>query len=264
MHRHRNCEPTIMVAPTGARRGKDDHPNLPISLPEILAEACACHDAGADWLHLHVRDETGRHSIDPGRYDEALTELARVVPGMPVQITTEAGGLFSVAQQLETLRTVTPRAASIGIREIARSPELAAEVYGFCHEAGTQVQHILHDPADFAQLAQWQASGVIRDAEVSVIFVLGKYAPAKAASRADLDAFLQVCGTRVASWMACAFGPTEQECLLDAARRGGDVRIGFENNILAPDGTRALNTATNVVAFKAALARLTPAMEISQ
>lgn len=253
-----------MVAPTGARRGKDDHPNLPISLPEILAEARACHDAGADWLHLHVRDDIGQHSIDPGRYREALTELEMALPGMPVQITTEAGGLFSVTQQLETLRAVTPQAASIGIREIARSHELAASVYGFCHEAGTQVQHILHDPSDFAQMAQWQASGVIPEEEVAVIFVLGKYAPAKAASRADLDAFLAVCADRVANWMACAFGPTEQDCLLDAAKRGGNVRIGFENNITAPDGSLAPNTAANVTAFRAALASLTPAMEISQ
>ena len=31
--------PFVMAAPNGARRGKDDHPALPVSIPETVAEA---------------------------------------------------------------------------------------------------------------------------------------------------------------------------------------------------------------------------------
>jgi 3-keto-5-aminohexanoate cleavage enzyme len=37
----------LMVAPTGARRGKADHPNLPITPDEIAREAAACCEAQA-------------------------------------------------------------------------------------------------------------------------------------------------------------------------------------------------------------------------
>ena len=58
--------PFLMVAPNGARRGKADHASLPLTLAETLATARACHAAGADALHLHVRDEAGAHSLDAG------------------------------------------------------------------------------------------------------------------------------------------------------------------------------------------------------
>ncbi|MFC3119632.1 3-keto-5-aminohexanoate cleavage protein [Jhaorihella thermophila] len=35
-------------------------------------------------------------------------------------------------------------------------------------------------------------------------------------------------------WTVCAFGPAEHACLLQALRLGGNVRIGFENNLHAP------------------------------
>lgn len=69
--------PRLMVAPTGARRGKADHPALPVSIPEIVATAVACFAAGARAIHAHVRDAGGLHSLDPGLYRELLAELHR-------------------------------------------------------------------------------------------------------------------------------------------------------------------------------------------
>ena len=89
--------PRIMVAPNGARRGKADHPALPVTIPEIVACAADCFAAGADGLHAHVRDGAGEHVLDAGLYAELMTELARTVPGMPVQITTEAVGRYTPA-----------------------------------------------------------------------------------------------------------------------------------------------------------------------
>ena len=98
-----------MVAPNGARRGKADHPALPITIDDIVATATACHSAGADALHLHVRDEQGAHSLDAGRYLETLAALSSALPDMPVQITTEAAGVFDVATQMKCLQVVLLR-----------------------------------------------------------------------------------------------------------------------------------------------------------
>ena len=121
--------PMIMVAPTGARRGKADHPALPVTLPEIVQTAEACAAAGADALHLHIRDDQGRHSLDAGRYREALQELARAAPALRIQITTESAGVFGVDAQLACLEQVAPAWASVSVREVARAPELAARLY---------------------------------------------------------------------------------------------------------------------------------------
>ncbi|MBT9386998.1 3-keto-5-aminohexanoate cleavage protein [Pseudooceanicola sp. CBS1P-1] len=222
--------PMIMVAPNGARRGRADHPALPVTTGQIADTAVACAAAGADALHLHVRDAEGGHSLDAGRYREALAELASRVPGLRVQITTEAAGIFDVATQLRCLREVQPRWASISVREVARDPDLAPQVYASCAAQGTEVQHILYDAGDIAQLKDWQARGIVRPEQEAVLFVLGRYAPGQVSFPGNLAPFRErLPGVR--NWMVCAFGPQEHACLLEAARQGGALRVGFENSL---------------------------------
>lgn len=238
----------ILVAPNGARRGKADHPELPISTDEIIATAGDCHAAGAHGLHLHIRDEEGRHSLDPGQYLETLAALSAEIPTLDLQITTESAGVFDVPDQLLCLEKVKPSWASISIREIAREPALADRVYGTCAANGTRVQHILYGADDARLLANWRADGVVRAEQDECIFVLGRYATGEVASLSELDIFLQQ-GTPSSPWMVCAFGPTEHACLIEAARRGGNVRVGFENGMLDANGTVWPNNAASVSAL---------------
>lgn len=244
--------PFIMVAPNGARRTRKDHPALPVTMEQIVESARHCHAAGADGLHLHVRDATGRHSLDAGRYRETLSELDSAVPGLIVQITTEAGGIFDVAEQLACLEAVAPAWASVSVREMARSPELTARVYATCADQGTRVQHILYDVDDIAMLQEWQACGVVHHDQTEMIFVLGRYAAGQVSSPSDLLPFLDA-RPREASWMACAFGPSEHSCLIEAARQGGSVRVGFENSLTDEDGTPWADNAASVAALRRAL-----------
>ncbi|MEM6465761.1 MAG: 3-keto-5-aminohexanoate cleavage protein, partial [Pseudomonadota bacterium] len=122
----------VMVAPNGARWGKDANPNMPLTSLEIVEETISCAKAGADVLHLHVRDASGKHTLDAGRYRETLQEIERALPGFPIQITTEAAGIFDVQQQVDCLREVRPEAVSISVREMARETKLASTAYGLC------------------------------------------------------------------------------------------------------------------------------------
>lgn len=246
-------KPYIMVAPTGARRGKSDHPELPITLKEILQTAEACFLAGAHALHLHVRQADGVHSLDSGLYKEALAEMALYLPEMDVQITTESAGIFTVEDQLACLRAVSPSWASVSVREVAQAPELANELYQVCFDNGTIVQHILYDVDDMNLLEEWLDKGIVPASENSVIFVLGRYTDGQVSQPSDLDPFLQameITGRANRRWMVCAFGPNEHLCLAAAAKKGGDVRVGFENSLLSPDGTIHKDNATSVDLLK--------------
>ncbi|MEP2531187.1 3-keto-5-aminohexanoate cleavage protein [Shimia sp.] len=240
--------PIIMVAPNGARRDKADHPALPLTLPEILQTAQACHAAGAQALHLHVRDDTGTHSLDAGRYREALDELAHSVPTMRVQITTEAAGIYDVAQQLACLEQVRPGWASISVRETLRNPDLAPRIYAACADMGCDVQHILYDTDDIALLTQLMATGIVRPDQSSVLFVLGRYSAGQTSNPSDLDPFLNALPD-VANWMLCAFGPREHACLAHAAQKGGNLRVGFENSLVTADGSPHTDNAASVTSL---------------
>jgi len=246
-------KPFIMVAPNGARRGKVDHPALPITTDDIVATATACHAAGADALHLHVRDAQGAHTLDADRYLEALAALEAVLPDMPVQITTESAGVFDVAAQLTCLQDVKPRWASISVREIARSPDLADSVYGTCAENDTKVQHIIYNTDDIALLADWRAQGSVRPNQSVVIFVLGRYTQGQISNPNDLAPFLEHWHSG-APWMVCAFGQQEHQCLTHAARHGGTLRVGFENNMTDAHGRPYADNAASVAALCALLA----------
>lgn len=252
--------PYIMVAPNGARLGKTDHAALPLTLDEIGQTAKACHRAGAHALHLHVRDGNDDHALDPGLYREALAHLAVEVPEMAVQITTEAVGRFSVEEQLACLSGVQPQWASVSVREMSRDVDVARRLYAFAHEARTRVQHILYDTVDAALLAQWQADGTVPPDQAEVILVLGRYAAGLPSDPGALGGF-QAALPKGTPWMICAFGPPEHACLIEAARRGGDLRVGFENSRTGADGTDWIDNAASVSALVAALAQnnMTPA-----
>ena len=248
-----NSSPLIMVAPNGARRNKGHHQNLPVSIEEIRDETVACARAGADALHLHVREPSGKHTLDAGIYKEAIGEIQKVLPGFPIQVTTESAGIFSVEEQLHCLNQLRPAAASISVREIARSPQLSTKLYGLCEDQGIAVQHILYDRSDWQKLETWRSSGVIHSGQDDVIFVLGAYAPPTTATVSDVQKLSRLFALSPGRVMVCAFGAKEHEVLCNAAMHGADLRIGFENNIQGPDGKPATSNAANVARLKAAL-----------
>lgn len=241
--------PRLMVAPNGATRSKLDHPALPMTIGEIVATAQACVEAGADGMHAHVRDASGQHVLDVGLYAELLAELAAQIPGLYVQITTEAVGRYSPQEQADLVYRLRPKAVSVALREmLSDDHQIAGRFYHFCAEAGIEVQHILYEPAEIHQLAQIVGAVVPCPQSLAVLHVLGRYTPGQQSSRDDLTAPLEkhaMLGP-VLDWAVCAFGPAETEILATTLRLGGKARIGFENNLFNPDGKLARDNAERV------------------
>ncbi|MGR3713896.1 MAG: 3-keto-5-aminohexanoate cleavage protein [Shimia sp.] len=242
----------ITVAPNGARRQKTDHAALPLTIFELAKTARDCQAAGAGMIHLHVRDANRVHSLDADLYRNAIAEIASQAPELDVQITTESGGLFDVEDQLACLRALRPAAASISVREIMRAPDLAPRIYATAAESGTEVQHILYDTDDLAILRRMIDAQIVPDHIRDILLVLGRYNPPRPARVSELAPFVTALAGDFPNWTACAFGANEHTVMLEAARLGGDVRIGFENNICRPDGTLAADNAENIARFVAA------------
>jgi 3-keto-5-aminohexanoate cleavage enzyme len=244
--------PRIMVAPNGARRGKADHPALPVTIPEIVATAAACHAAGAGAMHAHVRDANGQHVLDAGLYCELIAEMARQVPDMPVQITTEAVGRYSPAEQRALLREIAADAEGVSIalsEMLADNDTTAARAsYHALADAGVAVQHILYDAADVHRLAREIARGTVPGDGLTTLYVLGRYTTGQQSAPAMLAPFLTAAyeAGLEADWTTCAFGKGETDCLRAALERGGKARVGFENNLFMADGTLAPDNAARV------------------
>ena len=246
--------PEIMIAPNGARKGKADHPALPVTIEETVTTALACQKAGADGIHAHVRDAEGRHILDAGLYSELIAELTRQTPDLYVQITTEAVGHYSPAEQRAVVEAVEPKAVSISVKEMLSDGE-TAQVKRFYHaqaEKGVAIQHILYDQQQVLFLLDLCQREVIPAHSLQLLFVLGRYSDGQISSPDDLLPFISAREKLEAQlqlktdWACCAFGAQETACLLKAESLGGKVRIGFENNMLNKDGTIAKDNAERV------------------
>ncbi len=237
----------LAVAPTGARRGKSDHPALPVTAEELAAEAPLWRDAGASVVHLHVRDRSGAHTLSPAAYGDAIEKLRHAVGNdLVIQITTEAAGRFAPHEQMETVRAIRPEAASVALRELAPGDEDRARFADFVAwmtDEGIAPQIILYDRNETDRLLQWSRDGVIDPAAISVLYVLGRYTTNQISNPVDLLGFLGVEEPPFRDWMICAFGPNELRCAALAALLGGHVRIGFENNFCLPGGKLAARNA---------------------
>ena len=237
----------VAVAPNGGRKTKADHPALPMTAVELAGCARECLERGASMIHLHVRDADGAHVLDAAAYRAAIARICEAVgDGLVVQITSESLGRYSAAEQKAVILQTNPEAVSLALRELA--PETwderaFGEFLARLKQMRIWPQFILYSAEEAARLAAMQKTGLIPFERIAVLFVLGRYSLLRTAAPSDLLPFLAPDLPRFASWSACAFGRREAACVATAALLGGDVRVGFENNLQLPGGGQAASNA---------------------
>ena len=245
--------PNVMVAPNGARRGKADHSAIPLTQAELVQTAVACHAAGADGIHIHIRDDTGRHLLDAQQYRSVLTALKEAVPDMYPQVTSEAAGLYGADVQQAMVRALKPRFVSVAMREMVRSKADwtdATDFYAWALANRVHIQHILYSPREVEHFLNAADAGKIPGDLFQMQFVLGTYDGSEVSDPANLSRFLDLLteapSQMTFDWMLCAFGKEETACLVEAAREGGKLRVGFENSLWNSDGQVAADNAERV------------------
>ncbi len=250
------AEPTVLiaVAPNGARLTPAEHPRLPMTAAELARTAAEVVEAGAAMIHVHVRDRDGQHALDANLYREAIAAIrAAVGTRLVVQITTEAVGRFDPEAQMAVVDAVRPEAASLALRELCPDESHVAACAAFLARMQRErvaAQFILYDTNDTARLLALVDRGIVPDRHPSVLYVLGRYQRERLSRPGDVLPFLAVATDRLPDFMVCAFERNEAACGVAAAVLGGDVRVGFENNLYLPNGSRAPNNAALVAAVR--------------
>lgn len=247
----------LMVAPNGARLTPQDHPAIPVTPMQTIRTALACRDAGAQALHAHVRDAEAKHCLDTDQYAQILSEAKNTLGDyFPVQVTTEAFGIYSNTEQIALVRTLKPRYVSAALREIIRSPEdesTAAAFYQWAEKEEIALQHIIYDLDELSNFTTLQHRGIIPARTPAIMMVVGRYTEKVLADPHDADIAISKLKSMNAHWMMCAFGQTETTCLMQAAIAGGGMRVGFENSTQHTDGTVATSNEERVSALISAV-----------
>lgn len=242
------ADPTIIIcAPNGARKVKADHPALPLTAAELAECATSVRDAGASMIHVHARDAEGRHTL-------AIDETRRVVnavneavgSSLIVQVTTEAIGIYTPDQQMAMVRAVKPEAVSLALRELCPNEASVPAFVDFCAWLEAEQifpQIILYDDEDVQRFEKLLTMETFCNQVPFALLVLQDNSASRRVGGDSFGCLTSSSTPTKTSWAICGFGVREHEAVDFAIRRGGHVRVGFENNLRLRSGETAASNA---------------------
>jgi len=235
----------ITAAMVGAETTREQTPHLPITAEEIAEDAARCREAGAAMVHLHVRTPDGKPSQDAELFRAAIRAirkrtdvLIQTSTGGAVGMTVDqrCGPLTLTGEDRPDMATLTTGTVNFGeevfwnprplVRDIARriralglKPELECFDVGMIDEARYLAKEGLVDlPAHFD-------------------FVLG--VPGTLQPRPEVLDFMIASLPEGSTWTVAGVGRHQLAYVDEAAKRGGNARVGLEDNIYVSKGVLA-------------------------
>jgi uncharacterized protein (DUF849 family) len=216
---------------------KADHPAIPESAEELARDAQDCVAAGARAFHLHPRDADGREQLHADVVDSVVAAVKDAC-GVPVGVSTGAWIEPDLRRRVELIRSWRmPDYASVNLFEPG-----SIEVMQACLEAGVGVEAGLISVEDAEKLA---ASGLGSRLTRIMIEPVDVPAADAAALVADIHSVLDRHGL-AAPRLQHGDGEATWVLLTDAIQRGIDTRIGLEDTLYEPDGSRTTGNAALV------------------
>ncbi|MBT0767655.1 3-keto-5-aminohexanoate cleavage protein [Kineosporia sp. J2-2] len=226
----------ITVAPTGAELDKAAWPQLPTTPEELLAEAKACEAAGAAMIHVHLRDDEHRPTLDLGRLREAVAAL-RENTGLIVQLSTGGSVRDPLAARLAVLDAVpevcslTCGTVNFGDDVFSNPWPFMAELYHRARTARVVPEFELFDLGQVASMNRLlEEFGPPYGGRVHADLVLG-VPGGMPATVPTLVAAVQALPSAVTSWSATGIGRGHLPVLAASLAMGGHLRVGMEDNV---------------------------------
>ena len=249
----------ITVAPTGAETAKSDAPALPVTLGELVATARASQAAGAALVHVHIRDDDARPTLDLARLQDTVTAL-REQTDLIVQLSTGGAVTDPFEDRLRVL-DAAPDSCSLTCGTVNFGDDVFANPWAFMVELYRRTQALevvpefeLFDLGHVASLHRLlDTCGTPFGGHVHCDLVMGVPGgmPGTAAALVSVVQALPA----GCSWSATGIGRSSLPVALAALSAGGHLRVGMEDTLTYARG-RPVSGNEELVARAAELARL--------
>jgi uncharacterized protein (DUF849 family) len=249
----------ITVAPTGAETAKSDAPGLPVTLEELVGTAKACEAAGAGLVHVHIRDDDARPTLDLGRL-RATVQALREQTSLVVQLSTGGAVTDPFDARLRVLEaepdscSLTCGTTNFGDDVFSNPWPFMAELYQRTQAAEVVPEFELFDLGHVTSMNRLlDTYGAPYGGHVHADLVMGVPGgmPGTAAALvAAVAALPEGC-----SWSATGIGRSTLPVALAALSAGGHLRVGMEDTLTLAKG-RPVRANEELVARAAELATL--------
>jgi 3-keto-5-aminohexanoate cleavage enzyme len=230
----------ITVAPTGAESEKSAVPALPVTLDELVTTAKECQAAGAAVIHVHIRDDQARPTLDLSRLKDTVAAL-REGTDLIVQLSTGGAVTDSFDSRLAVLGAA-PDACSLTCGTVNFGEDVFHNPYPFIRDLYARTQELgvvpefeLFDFGHIATLHRLLAShGAPHGGHVHCDLVMGVPGgmPGDAATLTQAVAALP----EGATWSATGIGRTTLPVMFAALAAGGHLRVGMEDTVTFAKG----------------------------
>lgn len=255
-------ETLITVAPTGAEVDKAKVPALPVTLDELVATAKECESVGASVIHVHIRDDQARPTLDLGRLRETVAALQEATD-LIVQLST-GGAVTDPEQARLAVLDAAPEMASctmgtvnFGADVFLNRWEFIVALHTRMQEYGVVPEYEIFDLGHLWSLARLlDRHGLPAGGHVHVDFVMGVPGGMPGTAQAlvaCLDALREL--PEGTTFSATGIGRTTLPVMLAALSTGGHLRVGMEDTLSYRRG-QPVESNAQLVARAAGLARI--------
>jgi 3-keto-5-aminohexanoate cleavage enzyme len=241
----------ITVAPTGSVTTRAETPYLPITPEEVIEETVRSYNAGASVVHLHARDpDTGQPTSSVEIFRMYLDGIRQRCP-IITQITTGGGAAtlgLGYDERFRPVEELRPDSASLnagsmnfGRKVFPNPPEVMERYAKRMVELGVMPEFEIYDLSMIQNVDVWiRRPGIVPPPYQNsfVMGVLGGIPPTFKNLLALVESLPQ--GD---TWQVIGIGRHQFTLGVAGILLGGNIRVGFEDNIYLAKGVLARSNA---------------------
>lgn len=240
----------ITAALTGSVTPKSLNENIPITPEEIAEDAYRCWKAGAAVVHLHMRDDNSRGSMETARFKKSV-ELLRAHKDCDAVICCTSSGTYeSISSAARMAHFKTIPAIEMGSYDVGsfnwgcdalfdNTPKFLVELAECYRQYEVKPEIEIFDMGMLGNAKHYLKNGVL-DAPPYLQFVLGVLGGMEATVENLLHLVRHL--PEGAIWSAFGIGKDHLPIMFAALALGANgIRVGLEDNVMYAKGVKASN-----------------------
>lgn len=233
----------ITAAICGAEVTKEQNPAVPYTVKEMVREAKSAYDAGAAVIHVHVREDDGTPTQSKKRFKEVLDAIYKEIPDVLVIPSTGGAVGMSAEERLQPTE-LFPEMASLDCGTCNFGDDVFENTIPMMREFGKRMlennikpEYECFEMGHLDTILRLAQKGQVPGAPMQFNFVLGVFGctPATGENLAWLVRNIPEGST----WTATGIGRYQFPLAMAAIPMGGNVRVGFEDNLYLSKGVLA-------------------------
>ncbi|MBE6989623.1 MAG: 3-keto-5-aminohexanoate cleavage protein [Ruminococcaceae bacterium] len=233
----------ITAAICGAEVTKENNPAVPYTVEEMVREAKAAYDAGAAVIHVHVREDDGTPTQDRERFRVVMDAIRAKLPDV-IMIPSTGGATGMTPEERLQPTELYPEMATLDCGtcnfgdDVFENTMPTMRAFGKrMIENGIKPEYECFEIGHLDTILTMARKGQVPGEPMQFNFVLGVAGctPATAENLAFLVNKIPAGST----WTVTGVGRSAWTMAAVGIAMGGNVRVGFEDNVYLGRGQKA-------------------------